>query len=170
MEVCIMIQMFFGTQRLACHPLKNSVDSFRRIVTEDELVQRFFLIEDVNEFLNSLESSECFPCGVYKSSPGKSISSDMPLVGYINGYIYSTGELLVEFFIAENYRQQGYASELLNSYLLQCQKIGFHSFRFEVEDDNAICKSFMKSLGAHRCENEDFSDALRHFCVYKITY
>lgn len=165
-----MIQMFFGTQRLACHALKNSAGQFRRILTEDDLVRRFFHIEDVNEFLNSLESSECFPCGVYKFSSGKAIGPDQPLVGYINGYIYSTGELLIEFFIAEKYRQHGYASELLNSYLLQCRKIGFHSFRFEVEDDNTICKSFMKSFGARRCESDDFSDASRHFCVYKITY
>lgn len=166
-----MIKMFFGTERLVCKPLVNSsVECFRQIVVEDELVRKFFPIKDVNEFMNSLKTSECFPCAVFRLSPGRTIDSNVPLVGYINGYIYSTGELLVESFIAEKYRRQGYASELLRSYLLQCRKIGFHSFRFEIEDDSSIGKKFMSSFGTCRCEEEDFTDDARKFCVYKITY
>lgn len=163
--------MFFGTERLVCRPLtSSSVDRFRKIIIEDKLVKKFFPIKDVYEFLNSLKTSECFPCGIYRLSPGRTVDSNAPLVGYINGYIYSTGELLVEFFVSEKYRQQGYAKEVLNSYLLQCRNAGFHSFRFEVEDDNDICKHFMNSFGACRFEKEDFTDDMRKFLVYKIIY
>lgn len=155
------MKMFFGTNRLTCKPLKD-VTSFRKILIEDERIRRYFPIDDVNDFFNSLTSSECFPCEVYRLNTGRNV----PLLGYINGYIYSRGELLVEFFITEMYRSQGCGRELLESYLFQCTKIGFHSFRFEVEEDNFVCRNLLHSFGA--VAGDSFEDNGRQFSVYKL--
>ena len=161
------MQLCFNTLRLKCRPLaRKDFLEFINLVQSDDEIQQYFRFENTVDYLTSLFNQSCIPCGVFSKSTGK-------LVGYVNGFMYSSQELLVEFFIGEGYRNNHYAFEVLSAYFENClKKHNFHSFRFDVEPDNIASQHLLEKIGAVRCEEEDFVDDTpekRHFQVFKFS-
>ena len=165
-----MRDLRFDTQRLNCRPLENSdIPAFTAIVSFDKWIQHYFEIgfgiDVVKVFFDSLQSYECFPVIAC-------LDSSTNIVGYINGFVRSPSELLIEYFIVEDYRKNGYARELLLAYLDECVKYGFSTFKFDVEDGNLPSANLLESLGATRCVDDDFvlesNRGKRTFFTYEI--
>lgn len=166
-----MVNLYYDTLRLKCRPL-TLVDypAFANAVVCDAEVQRYFDFGrssmQVVDFLESLTSTECLPVGVFSKATNL-------LVGYISGYVYGPGELLVEFFTLESFRRNNYMYEALNEYMYYCKVKDFTTFRFEVEPENAGSIELLTMLGADHSDSQDFSADIpkkgeKHFHVYHI--
>ena len=161
-----MRDLRFDTKRLVCQPLgTGDIPAFSAIVSSDKWIRRFFEIASVSKFFDSLMSYECFPVIAFSGNTGA-------FVGYINGFVRCPGEMLVEYFVAKNYRRMGLARELLSAYLDECVKHGFKTFKFDVEDGNPASVSLLESMEATRCVFDDFTyetdRGKRVFFVYEI--
>lgn len=165
-----MKDLKYDTPRLKCRSLtRTDFSEFAEIVTSDKMIQKFFRFGEsygeVMEFLYGLSPSDCIPVGVF-------LKSTNVLIGYINGYFYSPGTLLVEFFIAEGHRYNHYASEALNGFINSVSSYGLDEFRFDVETDNVASLALLGQFSAVHCIKEDFSseagNTKREFRVYKI--
>lgn len=169
-----MQKMYFGTTGLICRPLQVSeLTKFNEIVTTDPYIQQFFRIDNPIAFWESLNDYDCIPVGVFLKSSKSSSDTAHKLIGYINGYVYSRDELLVEFFLTQGYCRNDYLEQLLSGYLNACKKLGLYAFRFEVEEGDDEYAAFLSDFGASRCAEDDFTDTTdgnRVFHVYKIIY
>ncbi len=159
----------FSTTRLVCQPLEEKdICAFRQIVTEPH-VQKFFHCGDPVDFLQGLEQYDCYPMGVYSATNSK-------LVGYINGYVYSKSmqEILVEFFLTENFYNFDYVAELLRGFAHHSQKLGFFTMRFELEQDDEDVKHLlnMSFIPVHPIPEEYYTDEQsgKHIHVFKMVF
>ncbi len=162
------MQLYFDTPRLVCRSIvKRDFPTFVELVTTDKEVQKYFQFGDVFNFLENLPNQECYPFGIFSKSTNA-------LIGYINGYVYTSHELLVEYFISGFSRCNHYAFEVLPAFFNFCRDKGFTSFRFEVEEDNIPSISLLTKIDAEHCDSEDYMyDAeapVRNFKVYKFSF
>lgn len=96
------------------------------------------------------------------------------MIGYINGYDYGNSEMLVEFFVAKDFRRNKYAAEMVHAFTNYLRFSGYFTFRFHVEEENAACIAFMEHIGAVHCIDEDFEDEeipgkKSQYRMYKLT-
>ena len=150
-----MIILDYDTLRLKCRPLtRKDFSVFAEKVVADKEIQHFFdfgkSTMDVLDFLETLHRTECIPIGIFSKSTNM-------LIGYINGNVFVSGELLVEFFIFSSYCRNNYMLEALNNYINFCKLKGFNAFRFDVEPDNVASLSLLEKLGASHSDSQDFT-------------
>lgn len=142
----------FSTTWLTCRPLEEKhMCAFRQLIDEPH-VQKYFQIGDAADFLDGLKDYDCFPFGIFSIDSNK-------LLGYINGYVYnrSRGELLVEFFLTESYYYNfAYVTDLLRGFFSYCRKLGFTTFRFELEYDDSDINVLTNMLEVHGFPEEDY--------------
>lgn len=162
------------TEKIRCQPFTaDYIDSFNSIIKTDDDVRRFFSFGSLLSFFARINEYECYPMVAYRHQPNNS-TIDSKMIGYINGYDYGNKEMLVEFFIAEDFRRGGYATELVRAFTNHMRFSGYFTFRFHVEEENAACIAFMEHLHAIHCVDEDFDDEetpgiKRHYRMYKLT-
>lgn len=162
-----MLQLNYTTTRLKCRTLTRlDYSGFANSVIQDEQIQKYFnfgsSFGEVIDFLYELTNTDCIPVGLFTKSTNQ-------LIGYVNGYAFQKGTLLVEFFILEYYRSCRYITEALNVFFLQCgNQCGIRNFRFEVEPDNVKSISVLEKFGARHSEKDDFEDGKRKFLVYTL--
>lgn len=166
-----MVSLYYDTLRLKCRPLTLSDSpAFANEVVCDAEIQRYFnfgrTTMQVVDFLESLNSAECIPVGIFSKATNL-------LVGYINGYVFAPGELLVEFFVLESFRRNNYMYEALGEYMYYCKAKDFTTFRFEVEPENVGSIALLDMLGADHSDSQDFTVDIpkkgeTHFHVYHI--
>lgn len=150
-----MITLDYDTLRLKCRPLaRKDFSAFAEKVVNDKEIQHFFEFGtstlEVIDFLETLTRTECIPLGIF-------LKSTNMLIGYINGNVFVSGELLIEFFIFSPYRRNNYMLEALNDYINFCKLRGFSAFRFDVEPDNVASLSLLEKLGATHSDSQDFT-------------
>lgn len=163
-----MTKISFGTKRFVCRPLeKEDIGNLEVIVYEHDIHKFFDFGDDLSAFFKELDNYECFPVGIFHSK-----NDVEKLVGYINGYVYNKdeGEMLVEFFLTENYYTVEYVKEVLHYYFYNCRHLGFKVFRFEVPADDArIVSIFADIREVHGQPEEDFIDENgRYIRVFKV--
>ena len=106
---------FIDTERIRCQPfIKDDIDSFNGIIKVDPEVRRFFTFGSLLSFFVRLHEYDCCPMVVYRHLPGMS-TIDSQMIGYINGYDYGNSEMLVEFFVAKDFRRNKYAAEMVHA-------------------------------------------------------
>ena len=159
----------FSTTRLVCQPLEEKdIRAFRQIAAEPH-VQKFFHCGDPVDFLHGLEQYDCYPMGVYSASGSY-------LIGYINGYVYSKSEqeLLVEFFLTEEFYNFDYVAELLRGFAHHSQQLGFYTLRFELEQDDEDVRHLlnMSFIPVHPIPEEYYPDEQsgKHIHVFKMVF
>lgn len=162
------------TGRIRCKPFTtDDIDSFNGIIKTDAAVRKFFSFGSLLSFFARLNEYDCCPMVIYRYIPGSS-TLDSKMIGYINGYHYGSGEMLVEFFIAEEFRRNRYAAEVVHAFTNYMRLSGYFTFRFNVDEENAACIALMEHLHAVHCVNEDFVDeeipGKKHmYRMYKLT-
>ena len=162
------------TGRIRCQPFtKDDIDSLNGIIKVDPEIRRFFSFGSLLSFFARLSGYDCCPMVVYRHLPNMS-TIDSQMIGYINGYHYGGGEMLVEFFVAKDFRRNKYAAEMVHAFTKHMRFSGYFTFRFHVEEENAACIAFMEHIGAVHCAIEDFEDEetpgqKRQYRMYKLT-
>ncbi len=169
-----MYKAYFRSERLSFKPLEEKdICAFRRIADEQH-VQQFFQLGDSIDFLDNLNQYACFPVGVFTFSEKK-------LIGFINGYVYNAHdkEMLVEFFLTERYYHDwSYVTECIRTFVRNNVKIGFRTFRFEVEQEDQYLFNMLVNMPEVRYL-EDFIDTAntsdspksgRYMRVLKISF
>lgn len=165
---------FIDTERIRCQPfIKDDIDSFNGIIKVDPEVRRFFTFGSLLSFFVRLHEYDCCPMVVYRHLPGMS-TIDSQMIGYINGYDYGNSEMLVEFFVAKDFRRNKYAAEMVHAFTNYLRFSGYFTFRFHVEEESAACIAFMEHIGAVHCIDEDFEDEeipgkKSQYRMYKLT-
>lgn len=160
--------------RFRCQPLtRHDLGPFNSIIKNDSAVQKFFRFGSLLSFFARIDEYDCCPMVVYRHLP-KHSNSNPKMIGYINGYDYGNSEMLVEFFIAEEFRRRKYAAEIVKIFANHMRFSGYFTFRFHVEEENAACIALMEYLHAVHCVDEDFSDeevpGKKHkYRMYKLT-
>lgn len=164
----------FDTPRLRCRSLsKADIDSFDSIIKMDHAIRRFFSFGNLLSFFARVSTYVCYPMAVYQKISDAS-TTDSKMIGYINGYDYGNHEMLVEFFIAEEFRRDRYATEVVNAFTWHMRFSGYFTFRFHVDEENTACIAFMEHLHAEHCAGEDFVDeeipgTTHQYRMYKLT-
>lgn len=159
----------FDTTRLKCRSLTdaNFADFSLIVTTDSEIPKYFYSCSNVTKladfYASIINGSNSFNVGIFDKRTSI-------LIGYINGYIYSSDELLVEFFISKHFRHEHYAYEALNGYMEALTKFNYFSFRFWVEPENNPSIALLKKLSAKELKEEAFLDEKigKFFNVYKI--
>lgn len=156
----------FDTQSLKCRPLVDAnFNDFVSIVSSDKEIQKYFrfgnTLPELLDFYASIQTSNCINVGIF-------LKNTSALIGYINGYIYSSDELLVELFISESFRCEYYAFEALEGYFVAVSKLNFTSFRFEVEPGNCASISLLDKFLARELEPFKDESTKREFLVYEV--
>lgn len=158
-----MKKYFYDTERLKCRPL-GTIDfrKFADLVMQDEMVQRFFKfgnsVDEILDFLENLKEISCFPLGIYSKTTNV-------LVGYINGYLFEAGSLVVEYLIFEPFRRNHFMHEALTGFLQLCRNKGFSTLRFDVDYNNDASLALLENLGAEIIQCNYFDDKSNFACL-----
>lgn len=160
--------------RFRCQPLtRHDLGPFNSIIKNDSAVQKFFRFGSLLSFFARIDKYDCCPMVVYSQLP-KQPTSNPKMIGYINGYNYGNGEMLVEFFVAEEFRRRKYAVEVVKIFANHMRLSGYFTFKFHVDEENTACIALMEYLDAIHCVGEDFFDeevpGKKHkYRMYKLT-
>lgn len=166
--------LIIDAPRFQCLSLtQDALRSFSSIIENDSAVRRFFDFGNAQSFFEKISEYDCYPAAIY-SKVRKNTQSKRQMIGYINGYNYGSGEMLVEFFISEKFRRQKYATEIIRIFTRCMRFYGYFTFRFQVEEENAACIALMKYLGAVHCYTEDVAsehdpEVKRSYRMYMLT-
>ena len=137
----------FDTPRLSCLPLTHvDSDEFIKLVEEASFGQQRSYFSNPYKLLDRVHHSGYVAAGAFLKDSRISMDGCPTLVGCICG-VPLDRYLFLDFIIFDEYRQQGFGSELLNGFMWNCHRENrIRGFCAQVEESNLATISFLESL------------------------